>query len=64
VILEGVGQIEMDGMLFPVKPLTAIQIPPGCRHRAVGEMIVINLVIPPFDAKDEWFDELSKQDVP
>jgi mannose-6-phosphate isomerase-like protein (cupin superfamily) len=60
VILEGVGQIELDGMLFPVKPLTAIQIPLGCRHRAVGEMTVINLVIPPFDANDEWFDDPAK----
>src|SRR4051794_32488024 len=29
VVLEGEGMMELDGQLFPVKPLTAIQIKPG-----------------------------------
>jgi quercetin dioxygenase-like cupin family protein len=56
LVLEGQGQVELDGQLFPVKPLTAICIRPGCRHRAVGKMRIANLVIPAFDPADEWFD--------
>ena len=56
VILEGEGSMELDGRLVPVKPMTAIFIKPGCRHRAVGKMKIINLVIPAFDPSDEWFD--------
>jgi len=39
-----------------VKPFTAIFIKPGCRHRAVGKMRIINVSIPAFDPQDEWFD--------
>jgi len=27
-------------------------------------MTVINLVTPPFDANDEWFDDPAKKDAP
>lgn len=57
VVLEGDGQMELDGKLFPVKPLTAIYIKPGCRHRAIGKLRILNLPIPAFDPNDEWFDE-------
>ena len=56
LILEGSGQMELDGEKIPVKPFTAIFIKPGCRHRAVGKMSIVNVCIPPFDTKDEWFD--------
>jgi mannose-6-phosphate isomerase-like protein (cupin superfamily) len=56
VVLEGQGQIEADGQLYPVKPLTAVYIPPGCRHRAVGRLRILNIPIPAFDPADEWFD--------
>lgn len=56
VILEGEGWVELDGERVPVKPLTAITIRPGCRHRAVGKMKVLNFVVPAFDPEDEWFD--------
>ena len=56
LVLEGSGQMELDGKSVPVEPLTAIFIKPGCRHRAVGKMRILNIVIPPFDAEDEWFD--------
>ena len=50
--------MELDGKLVPVKPLTAILIRPGCRHRAVGRLKVVNIPIPAFDPAnpDEWFD--------
>ena len=57
LVLEGQGHVELDGARFPVKPLTAVLIPPGCRHRAVGAMKIANIVLPPFEASDEWFDE-------
>ncbi len=56
VVLEGEGEIELDGKRFPVKPLTAIYIKPECRHRAIGNLRIINLPIPAFDPTDEWFD--------
>ena len=56
VILEGEGFLELDGERIPVKPLSTILIRPGCRHRAVGKMKVLNFVVPAFDPADEWFD--------
>ena len=55
-ILEGAGEMELDGERIPIKPLTAIFIKPGCRHRAVGKMKIVNVSIPAFDPEDEWFD--------
>jgi hypothetical protein len=48
--------MELDGARVPVTPFTAIFIKPGCRHRAVGKMRIVNVAIPPFDPQDEWFD--------
>ncbi len=56
LILEGNGTIELDGEAVPVKPMTAIMIKPGCRHRAVGKLRVAVVPIPAFDPTDEWFD--------
>jgi len=56
LVLEGEGHIELDGKLFPVKPMTAIYIRPGCRHRALGKLKIVNLPVPSFDEADEWFD--------
>ena len=56
LILEGEGNMELDGKMVPVKPFTAIFIKPGCRHRAVGKMRIVNVSIPAFDPEDEWFD--------
>lgn len=57
LIIEGEGHIELDGERFPVKPMTAIFIKPGCRHRAVGKLKIINVPIPAFDPSDEYEDE-------
>lgn len=56
LILEGEGFMELDGQRVPVKPLSAILIKPGCRHRAVGNLRVAITAIPTFDPQDEWFD--------
>ena len=56
LVLEGEGQKELDGKLYPVKPMSAIYIRPGCRHRAIGKLKIINIPVPAFDESDEWFD--------
>ncbi len=56
LVLEGEGQMELDSQRVPVKPYTAIFIKPGCRHRAVGKMRIVNVSIPAFDPEDEWLD--------
>ncbi len=50
------GAIELDGEQVTVSPGHAVMIPPGVRHRAVGRMTILNVVVPPFDPADEWFD--------
>jgi mannose-6-phosphate isomerase-like protein (cupin superfamily) len=55
-VSEGGGEMELDGQRVPVEPFTAILIRPGCRHRAVGKMRIINVSVPAFDPADEWFD--------
>ena len=56
LVLEGSGEMELDGEKIQVEPFTAVFIKPGCRHRAVGKMRIVNVCIPPFDEKDEWFN--------
>jgi len=56
LVLEGEGYMELDGELHPVRPMTTILIKPGCRHRAVGQLKIVNIPIPAFDPRDEWFD--------
>lgn len=56
LILEGEGHMELDGEMIPVKPMDTILIKPGCRHRAVGKLRIVNIPVPAFDASDEWFD--------
>jgi mannose-6-phosphate isomerase-like protein (cupin superfamily) len=55
-VLEGEGHIELDGESVPIKPQSAIFIKPGCRHRAVGKLKILNVPIPAFDPDDEWED--------
>ena len=57
--LEGKGEVELDGKRFPVKPGMTLMIRPGTRHRAIPgtePMKILNIVVPPFDPADEWFD--------
>jgi mannose-6-phosphate isomerase-like protein (cupin superfamily) len=50
------AKMQLDGEVLPVRPGDCIMIPPGTRHRAIGEMTVLIVVFPKFDPKDEWFD--------
>ncbi len=56
LVLEGEGHLELDDETVPVKPMTAVMVKPGCRHRAVGKLRVAIIPIPAFDPRDEWFD--------
>ena len=56
LILEGEGHMDLDGKIVPVKPMTAVFIRPGCRHRAAGKLRIVNIPVPAFDSADEWFD--------
>ncbi len=48
--------LELDGVRHPVRVGQAVLIPPGVRHRAAAPMRILNIVVPPFDPADEWFD--------
>ena len=48
--------IQLNGELYPVRPMMSVFIPPGVRHRAIGEMKVLIVCSPNFDASDEHFD--------
>ncbi len=47
------AQMQLDDDLVPVRPGTCVFIPPGVRHRAVGQMTVLIVCIPKFDPHDE-----------
>lgn len=51
------AQLQLDDERIAVHPGTCVMIRPGVRHRAIGRMKVLILVLPKFDAKDEWFDD-------
>ena len=54
IVLEGEGYLEADGERIPLRPLTTVMIRPGCVHRAVGNLRIINVPMPPFDPADEF----------
>ena len=51
--------LEMNGDRVPLRDGMAVLIRPGVRHPAIGPMRILNIVSPPFDPNDEWFDEPS-----
>ncbi len=50
------AQMQLDGESIPVHPGMCVMIRPGTRHRAIGQMKVLIVVLPKFDPEDEWFD--------
>jgi mannose-6-phosphate isomerase-like protein (cupin superfamily) len=50
------AQMQLDDDILPVKPGICIVIPPGVRHRAIGQMKVLIVALPKFDPADEWLD--------
>lgn len=58
VILEAEegAYMQLDDEKVPVKAMSSIFIKPGCRHKAVGKMKILNMPVPAFDPTDEYFD--------
>lgn len=56
VILEGLGEVELDGVRHPAKPMSAFLIPPGTRHRAIGDLRALVVCLPAANDADEYFD--------
>ena len=54
VVLAGEGYLEADGERIPLRPLTSVMILPGCVHRAVGKLRILNIPVPPFRPEDEF----------
>jgi mannose-6-phosphate isomerase-like protein (cupin superfamily) len=50
------AQMQLNDEILDVHPGLCILIRPGVRHRAIGRMKVLIVVIPKFDPADEWFD--------
>ncbi|WP_437229061.1 cupin domain-containing protein [Planctomicrobium sp. SH661] len=50
------AQLQLDEEIIPVHAGLCVLIPPGVRHRGIGRMRIINIVIPKFDPEDEYFD--------
>jgi mannose-6-phosphate isomerase-like protein (cupin superfamily) len=48
--------MQLDDQLIPLRQGMCIMIPPGVRHRAIGKMKILNIVIPKFDPADEFLD--------
>lgn len=54
--------LELDDLRLNVRVGSCILIRPGTRHRAVGRMKVLILVLPKFNEADEWFDDEPASD--
>ncbi len=50
------AQMQLDDEVIDVRPGMCVMIRPGVRHRAIGRMKVLIVVLPKFDPHDEWFD--------
>lgn len=48
------AKMQLDDEIIDLKPGMCVLIPPGVRHRAIGAMKIINIVIPKFDPADEF----------
>lgn len=55
-VLDGEGELELDGDIVPLSPGTAVLIPPGVRHTARGAVTTLIMGAPPFRADDMFFD--------
>ncbi|MCP4173394.1 MAG: cupin [Fuerstiella sp.] len=50
------AKMELNDEIIAVHTGISVVIPPGVRHRALGRMKVLIVVLPKFDPTDEWFD--------
>jgi len=58
VVLEGAGELEVDGERRPVGPGDAVLLPPGAWHQiraAAGELRFLCCCSPPYRHEDTYF---------
>jgi hypothetical protein len=48
--------VKSGGERMAVGPGDAVPIPPRVRHRAAGRMTILDVLVPPSDPADGWFD--------
>jgi len=58
-VLEGKGEIQLNDDVIKLEPHTLVMIKPMTRHRARGNLRILNIVIPPFSEEDEFVVEDS-----
>ncbi|MBY0229327.1 MAG: cupin domain-containing protein [Gemmataceae bacterium] len=46
-VIEGTGTMVLDGDEVPLSPGVVVSVPRGTRHKAVGELTVLVVCIPP-----------------
>ncbi len=51
------ARMQLDDQFVDVHPGMSIMIRPGTKHRAIGRMKVLIVVLPKFDPADEWLVE-------
>ncbi len=51
------AQMQLNDDVVDVRPGMCVMIRPGVRHRAIGKMKVLIMVLPKFDPSDEWLDD-------
>jgi len=49
------AKMQLNDDVIDVRPGMCVVIKPGVRHRAIGRMKVLIVVLPKFDPNDEWF---------
>jgi quercetin dioxygenase-like cupin family protein len=54
-VLEGEGQVSLDGQLHPVRKGSIVHIPPGVIHGARGRMRVLVVGVPDIAEDDIFF---------
>lgn len=50
------ARMQLDDDTIPLRPGVCVMIPPRVKHRAIGRMKVLIVVLPKFDPADEWED--------
>lgn len=56
-VLEGEGQVSLDGQLHPVRKGSVVHIPPGVIHGARGRMRVLVVGVPDISDDDIYYLE-------
>ncbi len=52
-VLEGSGKLHLDDETIDLEPNMVVWIPPGVKHSAEGDVKVLVICVPAFDADDQ-----------